>query len=184
MGTTSKGLRYPEGTVLANTLHTHIKNLADDVNPFMAAHDIRGVPISRHGGASGRIQNTPNDNVARTVHQVQNFAVVPAGAVTAHVSMSVAAQCAANAQVWWRPMFSPVNGVGGVWWDLYISGGYVNSHNQSQPVLNMGFGVSGIFDVRSYIGGSCGLAVNAYNDPGSGGWIDNGHLEWAVTFMS
>lgn len=32
MGTTSQGLRYPESTVLANTLHTQIKNLADDVD--------------------------------------------------------------------------------------------------------------------------------------------------------
>lgn len=30
--TTNRALRYPEGTVLANTLHTHIKNLADDVD--------------------------------------------------------------------------------------------------------------------------------------------------------
>lgn len=33
MGTTAnRGLRYPESTVLANTLHTQIKNLADDVD--------------------------------------------------------------------------------------------------------------------------------------------------------
>lgn len=38
--TTNKLLRYPEPTVLANTLHTHIKNLAEDVDkadPFMTA---------------------------------------------------------------------------------------------------------------------------------------------------
>lgn len=30
--TTNRALRYPEGTVLSNTLHTQIKNLADDVD--------------------------------------------------------------------------------------------------------------------------------------------------------
>ena len=41
MGVTSKGLRYPEATVLANTLHTRIKELADDVNAGLVTRDGR-----------------------------------------------------------------------------------------------------------------------------------------------
>lgn len=185
MGTTSRGLRYPEGTVLANTLHTQIKNLADDINPILLEHDIRGLPLTRYGGASPRLTQSPNDNVERTIHIVQNIAAIPSNAVTAHVSMSVGAQAAANAQCWWKPMFSGNNG--STWFFLYnvtAGNGYVNSHNQSQPAINLGFAVSGVFDVRSYRGGQLALAVNSYNDPGSGAWIDNAYLEWTITVMS
>jgi hypothetical protein len=166
-------------------MHNHIKNLADDVNPFMIDHDARGLPIARYGAAAGRLTQSPNDNVERTTHSVYNIAVIPTNAVTAHVSMSVAAQAAANAQCWWKPMFSGNNGT--MWFFLYnvtAGNGYVNSHNQSQPAINLGFAVSGIFDVRPYRGGQLALAVNSFNDPGSGAWIDNAYMEWAITLMS
>lgn len=75
MGTTSKGLRYPEGTVLANTLHTRIKELADDANTQMTSRDsrmanietplaVRGVPLTRNASYTATISNVPNDETS------------------------------------------------------------------------------------------------------------------------
>jgi hypothetical protein len=55
MGTTPRrGLRYPESTVLANTLHTQIKNLADDVDAALpcARYGMSSSPLNAVGSGS------------------------------------------------------------------------------------------------------------------------------------
>lgn len=202
MGTTSKGLRYPEGTVLGNTLHTRIKELADDADAALVSRDtrfdgldtktnatnadlaLRGMPISRYGGSKATNTNLPNDGVVRTIWNVNGLAYVPSNARTVMVSMAAAAQCVANAQVWWKPMFSGINGVGGDWQTMFPSVDYASCHNQANTSLNMGFAVSSVFNVVPYRGELAALAVNAHNDAGSGAWIHCGYLHWSVLFMS
>lgn len=202
MGTTTKGLRYPEANVLGNTLHTRIKELAEDTNTQLVSRDTRldgldtkttatnnslaaiGLPIARYGGVKAPNSNIPNDSVARTIWDVYSFAYVPGNATTAIVSLSANAVCDTNAQVWWKPMFSPINGAGGDWQSLFASVDYVNVHNNGNTFINMGYAVSSIHNVSSYRGQLAGLAVNAHNDTGSGAWIHAGYMQWSVLFMS
>ena len=202
MGTTSKGLRYPEGTVLGNTLHTRIKELADDTNAQLVSRDarfdgldtktyatnadlaLRGMPISRYGGSKVANTNLPNDSEVRTIWDVYNIVTIPSNARTVMVSMSAPAHCGTNAQVWWKPMFSGINGAGGDWQTMFPSVDYASCHNQTNTSLNMGFSVSSVFNVVSYRGQLAGLAVNGYNDTSSGAWVHAGYLQWSVLFMS
>jgi hypothetical protein len=202
MGTTSKGLRYPEGTVLGNTLHTRIKELADDTNAALVSRDarldgldtktnatnadlaLRGMPISRYGGTINPASNIPNDSGVRTIWSLYSFAYVPANCRTVQVSLSANAQCVTNAQVHWKPMFSGINGAGGDWQMMFPSVDYVNVHNGGNTVLNMGFAVSSIFNMIPYRNQLAGIAVNAHNDTGSGAWIHAGYMQYSVLFMS
>lgn len=192
MGTTSKGLRYPEPSVLGNTLHTRIKELAEDANGVLVTDtariaalentvNIRGLPITRHGSHLPTSTNLPNNDAWQTTHLVQNIVVIPATAVTVHVSMKVSAHCVVNAQAHWDPQISLNNG--SVSW-LKLAPSNLTSHNQAQPALNMGFAVSGIFDVQAARGQTIALALNGKNDVGSGAWVHVGYLQWSVTTMS
>lgn len=197
MGVTSKGLRYPEGVVIANTIHTKIKELAEDVDAGLGTRDTRlngldsktdstnsvissrGLPISRHGGYVPRSTNLPNNDAAYTTHSVNNFAVVPANARTIVVSMNVNCQANANAQNHWSPLINYT----GAWQWMWGSVEYVAVHNNNNTFLNMGFAITSVFDVRSYIGSYVSLAVNGRNDVGSGAWVDVGYLNWSATFQ-
>lgn len=202
MGVTSKGLRFPEATVLGNTLHTRIKELADDANSLLVAQDnrfnaldtktnntnsdlaLRGLPIARYGGSKAANTNLPNDDIARTIWDVYGLAYVPSNARTVQVSINCNTQCATNAQSWYKPMFSPINGAGGDWHSFFSNVDYANHHNNTNLYLNMGFAVSSIFNVTNYRGQLAGIAVNAYNDTGSGAWLHCGYMQWSVLFMS
>lgn len=197
MGVTSKGLRYPEGVVIGNTIHTKIKELAEDVDGALGTRDtrldgldsktnttnstlaLRGLPISRHGGYTPRITNLANNDANYTTHQVNNFAVVPANARTVVVSMDVNSQCNANAQNHWSPLIN--FGLGWNW--MWGSVEYAAVHNNNNTFLNMGFSITSVYDVRSYIGANVSLAVNGRNDIGSGAWVDVGYLKWSATFQ-
>lgn len=198
MGTTSKGLRYPEATVLGNTLHTRIKELADDMNTQLVSRDTRfdgldtktnatntllnarGLPISRHSGFGATGTNLPNDAIARTTHYMMNLVTVPSGARTAVVSMHLPAHCVTNAQCHWNPLAS----FGGSGWMSMFGSGYISVHNQGNTAVNMGFSVASVFDVRSYVGTNFGVAMDAHNDTGSGAWIHVGYLSWSLAFQS
>lgn len=198
MGTTSKGLRYPEATVLGNTLHTRIKELADDMNTQLVSRDTRfdgldsktnttnatlatrGLPISRHSGYRAADTNLPNNSTAYTTHFATNLVTVPANSRTAVVSMHMPAHCVANAQCHWNPLVS----FGASGWMSMFGSGYVTVHNQGQPAINMGFAVSSVFDVRSRIGTNFGIAMDAHNDASSGAWIHLGYIKWSLTFQS
>ena len=200
MGTTSKGLRYPEATVLGNTLHTRIKELADDMNTQLVSRDtrfdgldtktnatnadlaLRGMPIARYGGSKAANSNIPNDSVARTIWDVYSLTTVPSNARTAQVCISCATHCATNAQNWFQPMFSGNNG--GAWMYLMGGSGYYPHHTNANVYLNMGFAVSSVFDMVPYRGQTAAIAVNAHNDSGSGAWVHAGYMQWSVLFMS
>lgn len=201
MGTTSKGLRYPEANVLGNTLHTRIKELADDTNAALVSRDtrfdgldtktdntnadlaLRGMPIARYGGTKAATSNIPNDAVARTIWDVYSLATVPSNARTAQVSISCSTQCMTNAQNWFLPMFSTNNGATS-WMYLFGDSAYKAHHNIANTYLNMGFAVSTTFDVVAGRGGVCAIAVNATNDAASGAWVHAGYMQWSVLFMS
>lgn len=192
MGTTSpKGFRYPEPTTEARTLHTTIKDLADDVTDVFIEHDDRldvmdtslggkGVPIGRVGYRAGTLTNSPNDWIERTIHQATYVILIPNNAVTAHVSMSASATCAGNAAVYWKPLVS-INNTGS-WTQL--SSPDLLSHNQGQPALDIGFEVSGVVNVVAGRGNYIALAVNSYVDSGSAGWVYSGYLQYTVTLLS
>ena len=198
MGTTTKGLRYPEANVLGNTLHTRVRELAEDMNTQLSSRDTRfdgldtktnntntvlnarGLPIARYSGYGATGTNLPNSGVAYTTHYMANLAIVPAGSRVAVVSMHMPAHNVANAQSWWNPLAS----FGGSGWMSMFASGYIAVHNQSNPAMNMGFSVTSAFDVRSYIGTYFGVAMDAHNDPGSGAWTHVGYLNWSVTFES
>lgn len=202
MGTTTKGLRYPEATVLGNTLHTRIKELAEDTNAALVSRDtrfdgldtktnntnadlaLRGMPIARYGGTKAPNSHLPNDSVVRTIWDVYGLAVVPSNARTVMVSISCFTTNQYNAQNWFKPMFSGINGAGGDWLSLFPSVDYANSHNNGQVFLNMGFSVSSVFNMIPYRGQTCAIAVNAHNDTGSGGWSSAGYMQYSVLFMS
>jgi hypothetical protein len=202
MGTTTKGLRYPESNVLGNTLHTRIKELADDTNRELVSRDtrldgldtktnntnadlaLRGMPIARYGGTTPAASNMPNDSAVRTIWSAYGIAYVPANARTVMVSISCFTQNAYNAQNWFKPMFSGINGAGGDWMSLFPSVDYANVHNNGQVFLNMGFSASSVFNMVPYRGQLCAIAVNAHNDSGSGGWSAAGYMQWSVLFMS
>lgn len=200
MGTTTKGLRYPEATVLGNTLHTRIKELADDANSALVSRDsrfdaldtktnatnadlaLRGMPISRHGGTKAPNSNIPNDSVPRTIWDVYSLTTVPSNARTVHVSISCYTHVVANAQNWFKPMFSGNNG--GTWESFFQSVDYANCHNNANAALNLGFSVSSVFNMIPYRGQACAIAVNAHNDSGSAAWAHAGYMQWSVLFMS
>lgn len=200
MGTTTKGLRYPEATVLGNTLHTRIKELADDMNTQLVSRDtrfdgldtktnatnadlaLRGMPIARYGGTKAANSNIPNDSAVRTIWDLYSLATVPSNARTVQVSISCFTHCVVNAQNWFKPMFSGNNG--GTWLSLFASVDYANCHNNANASLNMGFAVSSIFDMVPYRGQTAAIAVNAHNDSGSGAWVHAGYMQWSVLFMS
>jgi hypothetical protein len=200
MGTTSKGLRYPEATVLGNTLHTRIKELADDMNSQLVSRDtrfdgldtktnatnadlaLRGMPISRYGGTKTPNTNIPNDSVPRTIWDVYSLATVPSNARTVQVSISCFTHCVANAQNWFLPMFSGNNG--STWESLFGNLQYYACHNNANTSLNMGFSVSSIFNMVPYRNQTAAIAVNAHNDSGSGAWVHAGYMQWSVLFMS
>lgn len=198
MGTTSKGFRYPEGVVVGNTIHTKIKELAQDIDSSLTSRDtrlngldtktdntnntlnVRGLPVSRHAGYGVAAANLPNNDAVYTVHSMTNLAIVPSGARTAIVSMHMPGHCVANAQAHWDPLAS----FGGSGWISMFASGYISVHNQAQPAINMGFSVTSAFDVRPHVGGYFGVALNAFNDTGSGAWVHVGYLNWSVTFQS
>lgn len=200
MGTTTKGLRYPEGTVLRNTLHTQIKNLADDMNAALVSRDarfdgldtktsatnadlaIRGLPISRYGGSIAAATSMPNDSANRIIYRNASLGTVPAAARTAQVSMSTTANCVANAQCWWAPQFTSDGAV--TWKTMFPSVSFVNFHNNGTAALNMGFAVSSVFNVVADRGKTYGLSVDGYNDAGSSGWVACGYMQWSILFMS
>lgn len=199
MGTTTKGLRYPEATTLGNTLHTRIKELADDANTQLTSRDTRldgldtktnttnatvlnrGLILSRHGSSLAAVTNVPNNDAAYTTHSLSPAMTVPAGARTALVSMGLAAHCVTNAQVHWQPGIS-TPALGGV--GLFASISYIAVHNQANTQMNMGFHASSLIDMRSSVGQNLSLFVNAYNDSGSGAWVHAGYLVWTVSFLA
>ena len=201
MGTTTKGLRYPEANVLGNTLHTRVKELADDTNAAFVSRDtrfdnldtktnatnadlaLRGMPIARLGGTKAPNSNMPNDSAERTIWDVYSLTTVPSNARTVMVSINCNTHCVTNAQNWFKPMFSGINGVGGDWVNLF-GGTTVNVHNNGNTSLNMGFSVSSVINMVPYRGQLCAIAVNAFNDTGSGAWVHAGYMQWSVLFMS
>lgn len=198
MGTTSpKGLRYPEATTEARTLHTRIKELADDVNTVFTTQDTRltgleskttttqnnlnanGLVVGRYGHCAGVFTHSPNDGVIRTISQHIDYFYIPYTATRVMISMMSTAFAAVNAAGAWYPLVS-LN-TGGVNWQGM---GEYATHNQTQPAIDLGFSAVAEFDVRSYRGNYGSVAVNAYCAPQSGGWITNGYLRWSATLIS
>ena len=196
MGTTSpKGLRYPEPTAEARTLHTQVKNLADDVNGVLVAHDtrfagldtktnttnsnlaLRGVSAYRYGSSAGIFTHSPNDGVNRTISQHTDQFYVSPSANYIQVSLSQASYCISGggAQIVWEPLVN-FDGTG---WQL-VSGAVQISHNQLNNALDMGFHVVGIFNAQPYRGMLGSVATNCANDATSAGWVVHGNLFWSV----
>jgi hypothetical protein len=111
MGATARGLRYPEATVLANTLHTQIKNLADDVQEEFDGLVIpaptpqltilsQGMDISSHLTAVA--SNTASDV---TVWQVSGIGI-PAGARIVKGGMEYRTRAGANAALYAKLLFN------------------------------------------------------------------------------
>lgn len=198
MGTTSpKGLRYPEPTALARTLHTQIKNLADDMNAALVAQDVRllaldnktdatntvvnnqtGMVLARYGNAAGVFTHSPNDGGLRTINQHTDQFYIPTNAKVLVVSFENTAFATANAAGAWYPLVSLTTG-GGNWIGL---GEYV-THNQAQPGIDLGFNCVHQVDVRNNVGNFGSVALNHYADMGSASWITNGFLRWSATLL-
>lgn len=197
MGATNpKGLRYPEPTTEARTLHTQIKNLADDANGVLVSHDSRftaldtktnvtdselvnrNTVLGRYGHCAGVFTHLPNDGVLRTVSQHTDQFFVPATATRAIVSMSNTAYSNTNAAGAWYPLvsFTP----GGTNW---IGMAEFLVHNQVQPALDLGFRTTMEFNVESYDNVWGSVALNGYCDAPSGDWIIVGPLRWSVTLL-
>lgn len=200
MGTTSpKGLRYPEPTTLARTLHTRIKELADDINTSLIAHDVRflgldnktnttnntllntGDVIARYGASAGVFTHSPNDGVNRTINQQINMFQVPSNARTAWVSFNCTGNALVSSAATWEPLVSFTTG-GANW--LHVHGNAIITHNQGNGVLDMGYHVAGTFNVVNNRGQWGSVANNCANDATSGAWLSQGHLFWSVTFLA
>lgn len=195
MGTTSpKNLRYPEPTTEARTLHTQVKNLADDANNVLINHDARftnldaktdqtnsnlssrNTVISRYGNCAGVFTHLPNDGVLRTVSQHTDQFYVPAAATRAHVSVMNTAFCNVNCAGAWYPLVN----FGNTGWQGF--GEYV-VHNQTEPGVDLGFQATAEFNVEAYDNVWSSIAVNGYCAPQSGNWITCGYMRWNVTLL-
>lgn len=194
MGSTTKGLRYPEPTTEARTLHTRIKELADDMNTVLTAHDTRFTGLEskttttndnlaprgqtgyRYGQSAGVFTHSPNDGAWRTISQHLDQFYVHPNANYLQISMMQASYCGAgNAACYWDPLIK--FGSGG--WEN-IRGAVVHVHNQGNAALDMGFHVSGIFNAQPYRGMSGSVATNCSVDAPSAGWLTHGNLFWSV----
>jgi hypothetical protein len=200
MGTTSpKGLRYPEPTVEARTLHTQIKNLADDVNGVLTTHDTRmngldtktnttnnnlvprALPEYRYGNVAGVYTHSPNDGIIRTISQHTDQFYVHPSANTLQISVSqvsTANNPGGSAGVWQVL----VNFAGTGW--TSVPGNDLRVHNHEQPMLDMGFHVVGTFNVQAYRGQLGSIATNFTNDATSGGWVSHGPMMWSVVSLT
>jgi hypothetical protein len=199
MGITSpKSLRYPEATTEARTLHTRIKELADDATTVLTAHDarfsgldtktnatnsdlsLRGMPQWRYGQSAGVLTHSPNDYGNRTISIHENQFYVHPNANYLMVSMQQASYCGAgNAAGVWEVLIK--FGSGG--WLPVTSANHV-VHNQGQAMLDLGFHVTGVFDARPYRNMAGSVATNFANDQPSAGWITHGYLFWSVVSLT
>lgn len=196
MGITSpKGLRYPEPTTEARTLHTRIKELADDTNTVLIAHDarftgldtktnttnsslaLRGMPQWQYGKSAGVYTHSPNDYVNRTISQHTDQFYVHPSANYIQVSMKQSSYCGAgNAAGSWEALVN----FGGTGWQA-VTGTGINVHNQGNAVLDLGFHVVGIFNAQPYRNMAGSVATNFALDAPSAGWATHGDLFWNVT---
>lgn len=196
MGTTSpKNLRYPEPTTEARTLHTQIKNLADDGTTVLTAHDarfagldsktnttdsilsLRGNPVWKYSNCAGVFTHSPNDGVNRTISQhTDQFYVNPAAnyIMVSLMQASFGAGAGGTAGYW-----EPLVNFGGTGWQ-FVGASPVRAHNNEQTALDLGFFAASIFDARSYRNMAGSVASNFVNDPTSAGWVTHGYLRWSV----
>lgn len=200
MGTTSpKGLRYPEPTTEARTLHTRIKELADDANSVLVTHDARftaldsktnatnadlanrAYPQYRYGNSAGVFTFSPNDGVNRTISQHTDQFYVHPSANTIVVSLMQASFCSGvgGAACVWDPLVN----FGGTGWQQ-VSGNSHRVHNQENRQLDMGFHVVGTFNAQPYRGMLGSVATNCVNDATSAGWLYHGFLFWSVVSLT
>ena len=195
MGTTARGLRYPEPTTEARTLHTRIKELADDMNGVFTEHDTRltglesktnapntalltrGSTQYRYGRSAGVITHSPNDGVNRTIslHENQFFVHPDANYVQVSISQASHASGAGGSAGFWEPLVQ----FGTTGWQL-VNGNRCYNHNNQNNALDMGFHVVGMFNAQSYRGMSGSIATNYVNDATSAGWTINGFCLWSV----
>lgn len=196
MGSTSpKGLRYPEATTEARTLHTRIKELADDINGVLVAHDtrfnaldlktnstngdlnVRGLPQWRYGNSAGVLTHSPNDYVNRTISIHENQFYVHPSANYIQVSMFQSTYCGGNggAAGFWEVLVN----FGGTGWQA-VNGTNLRVHNNQNPGLDCGFHVVGMFNAQPYRNMTGSVATNFANDATSAGWFTHGYLFWSV----
>lgn len=181
MGTTSQGLRYPEATSAAAKLHTRVKELADDIDAKLVVQSIRGVPISRHAGATQGLTHLPDNDGLYNTHIPSPIATIHPAACSLHISIHVSARCEGNAQCHWYPQYTLNNG--GVW-NNFTPLEFFSFHNNNNAYVDMGLIMSINVDVRAARGQQFGLALSGRNDGGSVGWIHVGYLHWVVTQLS
>lgn len=197
--TTPKGLRYPEPSTEARVMPARIQDLANDINDVLTTHDARftaldtktnttnttlnsrGTVVSRYGNSAGVYTHSPNDGVIRTVNQHTDQFYIPANAKYAYVCIGNTAWCSLNAACHWQALVSFQTG-GGAWQN--VDNGDLVSHNQGNGALDMGFFVSGFFDVTANRNNYGSVAINNTNDTGSGGWVINGYMHWSVTCLA
>lgn len=196
--TIPKSLRYPEATTEARTLHTRIKELADDVNGVLVDHDtrfskldtktnttnsnlsLRGNAAWPYGKSAGVYTHSPNDGINRTISEHPSQFYVHSSANYIQVSMMQSSYCGGvgGAAGVWEPLVN----FGGTGWQ-YLTGVTLRVHNQENNVLDMGFHVVGIFNAQPYRGMAGSVATNFNNDATSAGWVVHGNLLWnAVSF--
>lgn len=127
MGTTTRSLRYPEATVLANTLHTQIKNLADDVTTQLNAVKVeivgRELVQQLHGG--GTFSNSGSDFPFGLY-----TLTIPSGTEIIDLFASGNASAAANGACYWYLQCRPASGL---WFNVDSS----RCHNNAVPATNL-----------------------------------------------
>lgn len=137
MGTTPNlGLRYPESTVLANTLHTQIKNLADDVDAKLPYLKFLGSTWWTGVGAEngGSFQNNGTDSYAY-VPPTRNS--IPAGTKVINVTCDIPARAGANAACYWYLCGQWETG------ETFIIQPGIRKHNGGDQFMAMGFVTTG-----------------------------------------
>ncbi len=143
MGTTSKlGLRYPEGTVQANTLHTHIKNLADDVDAKLPTLKKLGEAWWQSiGPQTSPFGNNGTDVYAYVPGSRQG---IPAGSKMMQIHFDTRCRAQANAACYW--------GLCGQWETGaqfgIITG--VRRHNGGDQYADTGCTITGWVDVAGH----------------------------------
>lgn len=196
MGTTNpKGLRYPEPTAEARTLHTQIKNLADDTNAVLVNYDSRFSALDtktdatinslaprgraewHYGRSAGVLTHSPNDGVNRTISIHEDMFYVHPNANYIQVSLMQASfgpGIGGTALVW-----EPLVKFGGSGW-LQVSGNNHRTHNEQVREQDIGFHLVGIFNAQAYRGMAGSVATNCANDATSAAWAYHGFLFWSV----
>lgn len=128
MGTTSRNLRYPEGTAIGNQMHTRIKELADDTTTQLNALKIEIVGRQNvqqaHGG--GAFSNSGTDFAYGT-----QTLTIPTGTEIIDVFAHVNASSTANAAAY---HYLQARTAGGSWFNLDSH----RAHNNVAPYTDVG----------------------------------------------